>query len=121
MTSGHIVMLSFNVLPLLQFQKDAAGKAEAAKMQVMAETYGLQALVPKPNIMPHIQDAIPKVLLTTTSRRAVVPCSSAVEQPALLSQTHPMGPITCMLPGMSASARKQVSLATCPVASEASC
>ena len=74
MTSGHIVMLSFNVLPLLQFQKDAAGKAEAAKMQVMAETYGLQALVPKPDIMPHIQDAIPKVLLTTTSCAVLFSC-----------------------------------------------
>ena len=50
-----------------QFEKDGDGKAEAPKMQAMAKTYGLQALVPKPDIKPHIQEAIAKVLLTAAS------------------------------------------------------
>ena len=47
-------------------------------MQAMAKMYGLQALVPKPDIKPHIQEAIAKVPLTAASTAL-----SAVEQPAM--------------------------------------
>lgn len=49
-------------MPLLQFEKDDTGKAEAQKLQAMSKAYSLQGLIPKPDIKPHIQEAIAKVL-----------------------------------------------------------
>ncbi|KAL3146721.1 hypothetical protein ABBQ38_014708 [Trebouxia sp. C0009 RCD-2024] len=42
------------------FEKDDTGKAEAQKLQAMSKAYGLQGIVPKPDIKPHIQEAIAK-------------------------------------------------------------
>ena len=35
---------------LLQFERDEAGKAEAQKLQAMSKAYGLQEILPKPDI-----------------------------------------------------------------------
>ena len=51
---------------LLQFQKDGTGKVEAEKIQAMAETYGLQALLPK------------DVATNTVSKVTVISSSCAV-------------------------------------------
>lgn len=74
LTSADIALLSADVPPLLQFQKDVAGKAEAAKMQAMAQTYGLQSIVPNSDIKPHIQETMSKVLLTATSCAVLFSC-----------------------------------------------
>ena len=52
---------SSDSLQRVQFEKDSEGKAEMQKIQALAKTYGLQALAPKPDIKPHIQEAIAKV------------------------------------------------------------
>ena len=64
--------------PLLQFQKDDNGKVEAGKIQGMAETYGLQALLPK-------AVATSNVLVSSSSPAVGLTCHAACLAQALLT------------------------------------
>ena len=79
-------------------------------MQAMAKAYGLQALVPKPDIKPHIQEAIAKVLLTAASSATLFSCSATCNASgkALISVL----PVMCISPIQSARS----ALVTCLVA-----